>query len=252
MRKTMKTLSFINLKGGEGKTFISTNLAYLFGQDLKVLFVDNDKQGNASTWFGADPNHKTISDIFMYRENAQEVIQHTRYPNIDLIASDMGLVDANVKVIKQSEGRQDDILKNALADVKDQYDVCIIDNPPDINTSVFNSLVITDAVVIVSFPEYDSLAGVYKMMDVIEASKVFNPSLQVRGVLFNEFVSSPDCYTSIQEMEEKLPVFDSHIRYATPNAKKAMNRGRSQKLSIFEVMPQCGVARDLIAFAQEL
>lgn len=250
----MKTVSFINLKGGVGKTTVATNLAYALAESwgLHVLFIDNDKQGNASSWFNADPNKGTLTNIFLDGVTADEVIQHTRYPNIDLIASDMGLIDANFSVIKNESVKQDDILKRALREASNRYDICIVDNPPDINMSVFNSLVITDDVVIVTFPEFDSLAGVYKMADAIEQAKMFNPSIRIRGVLFNEFMSTSDIYGYVDEMEKKFPVFSSHIRYATRVAKDHMNVARSKKLSLFEEYPNCGVSRDLLKFAEEL
>jgi chromosome partitioning protein len=254
----MKTISFINLKGGVGKTLISTNLAYALAESwgVRVLFIDNDKQGNASTWFGADQNIGTIANIFLdYTDGvtAKDVIQSTRYEKIDLIAADIGLIDANLSVTQDSQHRQDDILKNALADVRDQYDLCIIDNPPDINMSVFNSLVITDDVVIVTFPEYDSVCGVYKMVEQCTKAKIFNPALTIRGILFNEYLSSLDVWNYADEMKKaKFPVFRSHIRYATRNTKKAMGVARTQKLSMFEYCPQSGVTRDLMKFAEEI
>ena len=90
----MKTLSFINLKGGVGKTTIATNLSYLVAESwgLRVLFIDNDKQGNASRWFGADEEKGTLTNILMDGAKASEVIQHSRYEGIDFIAADMGLI----------------------------------------------------------------------------------------------------------------------------------------------------------------
>ena len=135
----MKTLSFINLKGGVGKTTIATNLAYLVAESwgLRVLFVDNDKQGNASRWFGADEEKGTLTNILMDGANASDVLQHSRYEGIDFIASDIGLIEANYAVIGDQETRQDVILKNALEEIAGNYDLCIIDNPPDVNMSVF-------------------------------------------------------------------------------------------------------------------
>ena len=161
----MKTISFINLKGGVGKTTVSTNLAYLLAEswELSVLFIDNDKQGNASRWFGADEAKGTLANILMDGAKVSDVIQHSRIPNIDFVAADMGLLEANFQVLSEQEERQDILLKNALAEVADRYDICIIDNPPDINMSVFNALMVTDDVIIVTLPEADSIEGIRKM-----------------------------------------------------------------------------------------
>ena len=130
----MKTISFINLKGGVGKTTI---------------------------------------------------LQKSQYPNIDFIAADMGLVEANYAVIGDQETRQDLILKNALAEIADDYAVCVIDNPPDINMSVFNALACTDDVIIVTLLELDSIEGIRKMRDQITDVQQFNPGLSIKGVLVN-------------------------------------------------------------------
>jgi chromosome partitioning protein len=250
----MKTISFINLKGGVGKTTISTNFAYAVAEacNLKVLFIDNDKQGNASDWFDADLDHGTITNIMMRDATAKEVIQKTRYSNIDIIPADMGLIDAHAKLIKDQSINQADILKNALKEVINDYGICVIDNPPDINMSVFNSLVMTDDVVIVTFPDWDSVSGAYKMVEQLDLAKRFNKNLHMRGVLINSFVSDDVVYEIIHELEEKgLSVFQSKIHYATKNAKKHMTIARRNKRSIFEEFPNCLVSRDIWKFTKE-
>lgn len=249
----MKTVSFINLKGGVGKTTISTNLAYILAEswDVKILFIDNDKQGNSSSWFNADPNMGTITNILLDGASAEEVIQHTRYPNIDLISSDIGLIVANFEGIKDSKERQDDILRKSVENVKNNYQFCIIDNPPDINLSVFNSLTLTDYVVIVTTPEVESLSGVYRMVEQLALAQKYNPSLTVLGVLLNMYVSTDSTYKFQEEMEKRYPVFSSHIRFATSFAKGKMNDARMEKKSIHEIAPNTGIARDLFVFSQE-
>ncbi len=249
----MKTISFINLKGGVGKTTISTNLAYILAEswNAKILFIDNDKQGNSSSWFNADPNKGTITNILMDGVPASEVIQKTRYPNIDLIAADIGLIEANFSIIKEAEKRQDDILKNTLAEVAGNYQFCIIDNPPDINLSVFNTLSVTDDVIIVTTPEVESLSGVYRMVEQLAIAQKFNPNLSVMGVLLNMYVSTDTTYKFSDEMRSRYPVFDSHIRFATSFAKGQMNDARMYKKSIHEVAPNTGIARDIYKFSEE-
>ncbi len=239
----MKTISLINLKGGVGKTTIATNLAYLLAEswELRVLFIDNDKQGNASRWFGADEAKGTLSNILMDGAKASDVIQHSRVPNIDFIAADMGLLEANFQVLGEQEERQDILLKNALAAVADSYDVCVIDNPPDINMSVFNALMVTDDVIIVTLPETDSIEGIRKMEEQIRDVKKFHP------------ISYPGFFSVREDVSDAgIPLFHTKISYATRNAKHGLMTASREGKSIFEVCPNCRVARDIMHFAEEL
>ena len=251
----MKTISLINLKGGVGKTTIATNLAYLLSEswELRVLFIDNDKQGNASRWFGADEAKGTLSNILMDGAKASDVIQHSRVPNIDFIAADMGLLEANFQVLGEQEERQDILLKNALAKVADRYDVCVIDNPPDINMSVFNALMVTDDVIIVTLPETDSIEGIRKMEEQIRDVKKFHPTLSIRGILVNQYISYPG-FSNVREdvSDVGIPLFQTKISYATRNAKHGLMTASREGKSIFEICPNCRVARDIMSFAEEL
>lgn len=254
----MKTVSFINFKGGVGKTTICFNTAYAISHclrtaNVKVLFIDNDKQGNASNWFKADLSKGTITNIMMGDASAKEIIQHTKYPNIDLIPSDTGLIEANSALIKKEDINQGTILKNSLKEIANKYHICIVDNPPDINVSVLNSLAITDDIVIVTFPDPDSLSGTYKMVDQINMVKPLNSKINFKGVLINAFTSDDSTYAAIDDIKNhNLPLFDTHIHYATKQAKKYLNLARLNNQSIFEQSESCLVARDIWKFTKEL
>lgn len=251
----MKTISLINLKGGVGKTTIATNLACLASQSwgVDVLFIDNDKQGNASRWLGADEEKGTLADILLHGARAKDVIQSSRFPHLDFIAADMSLLEANYAVMKDDNVRQDTILKNALAEVAEDYAICVIDNPPDINMSVFNALALTDDVIIVTILEADSIDGIRKMVQQIEDVRHFNPALSVKGVLANQFIPYPGTTDFLKEVaEEGLPIFKTKIPYATRTAKYGLVTASKTGKSIFEVCPNSRVARDMMRFAEEL
>ena len=154
----MKTLSIINLKGGVGKTCTAVNMAYeLHRRGLKVLLIDNDKQGNLSKAYGAYNAEemaavsKLLSDEW---HDAKELIQKTDYENIDIITANMSLMGATWNLTASAEGNQLEKFKKlpvARIDgksIQETYDYCIIDNPPDIGLNVVNALVISDEVIV--------------------------------------------------------------------------------------------------------
>lgn len=265
----MKTISFINLKGGVGKTTIVTNAAFALANfwGARVLVIDNDKQGNASLFLGGDPKKASLANLLLGEATAKECIQPTRYTSewfvqrrreqrkavlfhdarIDVIVSDMGLMFVNYEKLREQESAQDDILKKALSDVADDYDVCLIDNPPDINISVLNALVASESVIIVSTPDAYSVQGVYEMVGMIDKEvRSLNSALRLDGVLINKFVASANGNAYVQEMEQKLHVFRQRIRLTRDKTDESTRLRKS----IYEFSPQCGFAADLGAFLE--
>lgn len=265
----MKTISCINLKGGVGKTTIITNAAYALANfwGAKVLVIDNDKQGNASLFFSADPQKPTLTNLLLDGTDVKECIQPTRYTadwfvqrrrnqrqkvhfrdaRIDLIPSNMGLLEANLAILADQDVRQDDILRNALSKINGEYDICLIDNPPDINISVYNALIASDEVIIVSTPDAYSVQGIYEMANLIknEVSR-FNPNLLFSGILFNKFVRTKNSASYISEIEQKYPVFPTKLRLTHDKTDESTRL----RQSIYEFSPQCGFATDLGYFLE--
>ncbi len=255
----MKTISFINLKGGVGKTTISVNFAYavakMYGE--KILFIDNDKQGNATDWLSRHDGSEygSITHILMgdvTADNIQEAIQPTVHENIDLIAGDMGIIEAHAKLLKSDNINQATVIRDALEPVADKYKLCIIDNPPDINLSVFNTLSITDDVVIVTTTEKDSLDGMYLMLQQVKSLQQYNPYLNLKGLLINQYLTSAANYNLFDRLQqEQLPIFNTKIRYASQKAKRHMDMARKEGKTLLEKSPNCHVARDIIKFTKE-
>ena len=248
----MRTIGIINWKGGVGKTTICVNLAYALAEyygNLRVLFIDTDKQGNASTWFDADFTRPTLTDILVDRVPAEDAIQHTRYPNIDLIPGNAELLTASLSVLKEQDIRQDNILKEALKPLQTKYDLCVIDYPPDSNIAVLNALECTDDIIAVANPDPFSLQGIWKLQNDIDG---YNESLgldfKIRGVVINKRTTeSTDVY---QELKQHYYMFP-FIR-GSSNTQKWLDRVVREHKSIYEISPNCGYAHDLKRFLTKL
>lgn len=241
----MRTVAFINWKGGVGKTTISINTAYILSrmfQEARILFIDTDKQGNSSDWFEADPEKPGLASILVDGVPAAQAIQRTRYDNIDVIASGIDLLDANLSVLKETDRRQDNILLEALDSVRKEYAFCIIDNPPDSNISVLNGLRVADDVICVICPDPFSLKGVRQLQSELDA---LNLSHLMRGILVNRFHSLDTDVPRVLR-EQGYNMFP-HLRGGKAT-EHWLSRTIQEHRSIYEICPTSGYARDLKRF----
>lgn len=275
----MEVISVINRKGGVGKTTISTNLAAALAEycGMRVLFIDNDSQANASSWFNATSYDATITNIFLDGAKAEDCIIPTRFTHeffvqkyadqhrpyqfeqghVDLIPADPGLDEVTpTLVLRQKQDKlnnnsalgKEDVLRKALEGVQDKYDICIIDNPPrSEEANTFNALVASDEIIIITTSDAFGMSGLYQMLAKIEKAKVHNPRLILRGVLLNKY-SKDNGSPLIEELKSKnIPVFKNHIRLT----KARVDRSTLEKKTIWEVSPRCGFALDISKFIEE-
>lgn len=261
----MRTIGFINWKGGVGKTCIAINTAYALAESwgARVLFIDMDKQANASYWFGKDDTKGTLGNILVKGTSAEEVsnikamsaeevIQKTRYPKIDLIAGDPNLLDINLAILKNNVGRQDNILKEALKPVQGKYDICIVDNPPDSNIPVLNGLEIIDDVIVVTLPNQFSLNGITQLeQEIRNYNAILKLNISIRGVLVNQFTSTEGCYKIIEELRDKGYKIFPYIS-GGKTAQKWLDRVINERKSIYEISSRSSFARDLLKFIENL
>lgn len=249
----MKTISIINLKGGVGKTLTAGSMAHILAvfHKKRILLVDNDKQGNVSKAFGVHSyDDKSISDVLTARRiDPHEVIKHTRYENIDVLPANMTLIRANLEVMMDSARPQQTRLRDALDPVAGEYDICIIDNAPDINISTINALVASDDVIIpIKIDEY-AFDGLSELKEQIENTRDdLNPRLRLAGCLITCFQRT-DADRQGEEWlkaQPQYPVFDTHIRYS-----EKVTESTFAKTPIVEYSRRSGAAMDYIAFVQE-
>lgn len=256
---------FMNLKGGVGKTTLSTHVACALARlGVKVLFIDNDKQGNASRFFQAQTEN-TLAEVLDGSISATEAIQKTSYENLDIISADMGLAAVNLDIMlsdKYKNRNQKFLLKEALEPVRTKYQFCIIDNPPDINTSVYNALMVANEVIFVATPDCYACDGMALMYEQLQAAKndriamdqgysEFLPDrrLRFRGCVLNKY--TPDSAPILESIKKKMPTFSTTIRLTKTGAKR-LSEAAERGISIQTLSPSCGFSRDFKLFMEEL
>jgi len=248
----MRVLNICNLKGGVGKTITSLNLGHIFAvrYDMRVLIVDNDKQGNTSQFFGVhNYDEPSIADIMVGRKKASEVIRATIYPNIDVIPANMSLLAANKQVLLDTMRPQQTRIKNALAEVADRYDIAIIDNAPDENMSVINALTAGDDVIIPVKVDKYSFDGVDEMLQCIQQVKEnFNPKLTFRGCVITSFRGNEVNRQGLSYLDgfAKYKLMKTQIHWSAK-----VDESTFASLPIIEHSPRSWVSRDYKKLAVE-
>ena len=187
-----KIVSFSNQKGGVGKTTTCVNMAaYIAATGKKVLLVDIDPQGNATTGLGFSKSSlkKSVYNVLIDdEERASENILKTEAEGLDLLPSNIDLAGAEVELVYKR--KREMILKTKLAEVKDSYDYIMIDCPPSLGLLTINALAAADSVIIPIQSEYYALEGLSQLMNSITLVKQhLNPALDVDGVVLTMYDS---------------------------------------------------------------
>ncbi len=218
----MKVISILNLKGGVGKTVSSINIAYTLStlHNKRVLLIDNDKQGNTSKFFGLhDEKRAGVQDILTYDEiedeelKISEVIQKTKYENIDVITANMNLLVAEKMVLIDTSSSQQTRLKDFLQPIANDYDYCIVDNAPDLGMSVINALVFSDDVLIPIKIDKFSFDGLNQLLkEINKVKRKFNPSINFKGCFVTMFQSNNINKNGGVWLDSNYPMFNTKIR----------------------------------------
>jgi len=179
------TLAVVNQKGGVGKSTTAVNLSsYLADMGQKVLLIDFDPQGNASSGLGIDKKSlkRCVYDVVVDEKPLLEVIERTNVKNLSLAPATVQLAGAEIELVASLS--REHRLKKAIAEVKTQYDFIIIDCPPSLGLLTVNALTAADELIIPVQCEFYALEGLSKLLESVRLVKThLNPELKIAGVL---------------------------------------------------------------------
>ena len=216
----MRTTAILNLKGGVAKTTTAVNMAAILARDYqsRVLLIDADSQCNTTEFFGADPSDGNLAGLLRHAKGntdpvilAADCIQHTRFPNVDILPGDESLMDMDLSQVKLGTANAN-ILRALTEVVAGLYDYILIDCPPAFNAASAAALIAADDVIIPIKLDAFSLRGMGNLMRQIKNMRQINPKLRLAGCLPTMWYRNSQITDAETQLRQAgLPVFH-HIR----------------------------------------
>ena len=210
--------------------------------------MDNDKQGNLSKSFRQYDDEMTISRVLKGKSfDLHEIIKPTIYEQLDIITANTGMIQSCMELSLNKIIPQQLCFQNAFNQVKEEYDYLIIDNAPDVNVAVVNSLVCTNDVIIPIMIDEYVLTGLKVLMEQIELVKTYyNPKIAVKG-LITAYKKSPCVDEQIEGLDNILEVYKTRIKRTEGKVIESTFAG----VPVVEVSRRCGASRSYMKFVKE-
>lgn len=243
-----KIIAIANQKGGEGKTTTSLNLAHgLALEGFSTLLVDMDPQGNSSGIFvDTDDSNPSATDLFQGKKKASEIVQKTKYENLDILPSRISLAEIELGTLNVEAPY---VLRDAINEIGGNYQAVVIDCPPSLSVFTINALVAADFVIIPLQAEKFSIDGIKGLQQTIESIKRrINPELQIMGALITQLRSNTVLTkTILPVIENYFPVFDS-----TVSSGVAVGESHLSRQSLFDYNNSVKQAKEYYSFVKEV
>ncbi|MBL1229391.1 AAA family ATPase [Enterococcus sp. BWB1-3] len=248
----VRIISVANQKGGVGKTTTTVNLgACLAYYGKKVLLVDIDAQGNATSGVGIrkpDVAHD-IYDVLVNEEPLNKVTLQTTRKDLDIIPATIQLAGAEIELTSMIA--RESRLKSALKEVKNDYDYILIDCPPSLGHLTINAFTSSDSILIPVQCEYYALEGLSQLLNTIRlVQKHFNPELKIEGVLLTMY----DARTNLgaEVVEEVRKYFREKVYDTIIPRNVRLSEAPSHGLSIIDYDPRSRGAEVYLSLAKEV
>lgn len=238
-------------KGGTGKTSTALALAnYASSQGKRVLVIDCDPQGNCTHALGGNVAAPGLYAVLTQQTHIAQATQHTQ--QVDLVAAGRDLAGAEM-ALTNMPGR-DFTIRQAIAPIKNQYDLIVFDTQPALNLLLFNALTASDAVILPMQANSFSLLGLYQMQLTIERiQQTTNPALKVAGILLVKYkprqTLASDLRSAIEDQAHAMgtKVFNTFIRDSV-----TVEQAQALQTSLFDYAPNKPVTNDYKALYEEL